>query len=56
MDLKKLFGDKEDVSKDLNKVYKYVYTCSCGKVYGSDKIDNSGKCPLHDQKGKRFKK
>lgn len=36
----------EKITTDLSKYYKFVYTCSCGTDYGSDKKEK-GKhiCP-----------
>lgn len=36
---------------NLSECYKYVYTCNCGKTYGSDK-EEKGKhiCPICEGK------
>ncbi len=32
---------------DLNKYYKYVYICECGREYGSDKVERDEHvCPI----------
>ena len=36
---------------DLSLYYKYVYTCECGKEYGSDKKENKEHiCPVCEGK------
>ena len=36
---------------NLNKYYKYVYPCSCGRIYGSDKKENEEHvCPICEGK------
>ena len=43
-----LKSNAEEITKDLKKVYKFVYVCSkCGLKYGSDK-EEKGKhlCPI----------
>ncbi len=37
----------------LEDCYKYVYTCACGKEYGSDKKENGEHiCPKCEDKDK----
>ena len=37
----------EEQETDLNKYYKFVYTCDCGKEYGSDKEEKKEHiCPI----------
>jgi hypothetical protein len=48
---------EENSKEDLLKVYKYVYNCKkCNRDYGSDKIDNTCLCPIHENKKGRFKR
>ncbi len=43
-----------EIDKDILKYYKFAYTCSCGKMYGSDK-EEKGKpiCPICEEKKTR---
>jgi rubrerythrin len=47
-------NSNEIEKENLLKYYKYVYTCKCGLIYGSDKEDRSFQCPKCDPKGERF--
>ena len=46
--------NKEESTKDLEKVYKFVYTCDiCGIRYGSDKEEKGVHlCPICEKKQK----
>ena len=49
--------EKEPSDKQLKDLYKYVLTCVCGTIYGSDSPSDNGICPKCSNKlySKRLK-